>query len=409
MKILILDPLKLSYKDGCDIHRIELIKNFCELQNDVYILVKDNSENNDGSLLNLPSINIIRINPNKILKLFLYINTISRLAIKEKLDVFYTRNTIYCALGLIFKKINKSSLVFEKNGIMGDELKLCKGNESKTSETHCLNLNIFGKVINKIHSYSFLESIELFLLQYSDIVIAVTPLLKEYLVENGIDENKIHVIENGANTDLFRPVEKKIAREQIGFDKESNYVCFVGNLAPWQGLEYLINAAPNVLSKVQVNFLIVGDGILREKLEKMVNELGIKDNFIFTGLVPYDSVPLYINASDVCVAPFIKERNEKIGLSPLKIYEYMACGKPVISSRIPNLEFIEEQNAGLLVEPENTLELASALVSLLSDDEFEDIGANSSRYINLYHSWKHVSMKILEISQDNMRRNQESS
>ena len=68
---------------------------------------------------------------------------------------------------------------------------------------------------------------------------------------------------------------------------------------------------------------------MKDKLIEITSELGVSDKFTFTGRVPYEQVPFYINAADVCVAPFIKERNSRIGLSALKTYEYLACGKPI--------------------------------------------------------------------------------
>ena len=104
-------------------------------------------------------------------------------------------------------------------------------------------------------------------------------------------------------------------------------MCFVGHLAAWQGVEFLIYASPLILGKCpEIRFLVVGDGVMRDKLLELVSEFGLADKFVFTGRVPYECVPLYINAADVCVAPFIRERNSKIGLSALKTYEYLACG-----------------------------------------------------------------------------------
>ncbi len=68
-------------------------------------------------------------------------------------------------------------------------------------------------------------------------------------------------------------------------------------------------------------------------------------------MMDYEVVPFLINLADICVAPFISKRNEKTGVSPLKIFEYMACGKPVIASRIKGLEFLEAGRAGRLTEP----------------------------------------------------------
>jgi len=73
-------------------------------------------------------------------------------------------------------------------------------------------------------------------------------------------------------------------------------------------------------------------------------------------------VPEYINASNVCVVPKIPLKS---GHSPLKLYEYMACGKPVVASRISGFEILEQNNAGILVEPENPEKLAKAILKLL--------------------------------------------
>ena len=96
------------------------------------------------------------------------------------------------------------------------------------------------------------------------------------------------------------------------------------------------------------------------------------NKFIFTEAVPYEDVPKYINASDVCIAPFITARYMKIGLSPLKIYEYMACKNPIVPSRISNLGFIKQNNAGILVESENPKKLANAIIKLLKDTKLRE-------------------------------------
>ena len=136
-------------------------------------------------------------------------------------------------------------------------------------------------------------------------------------------------------------------RAELRLEESEKYVCFVGNLAAWQGVEFLIYAAPLILEKCpDVRFLVVGDGAMKNKLLEITSELGLSDKIIFTGRVPYESVPLYINAADVCVAPFIKGRNAKIGLSALKTYEYLACGKPIVASSIPGVKDLIELSGG---------------------------------------------------------------
>ena len=185
-----------------------------------------------------------------------------------------------------------------------------------------------------------------------------------------IPSKKIVVINNGANTDLFYPIDSEASRAKLELEISKKYICFVGNLARWQGVEYLIEASPLILQRCpNLSFLVIGDGIMKSKLIQLTHKFGVFDNFIFTGSVPYDKVPLYINASNVCVAPFIMERNAKIGLSPLKLYEYMACEKPVVASAISGVsEVLELSKGGISVLPENSEAFADAIAVLLEND-----------------------------------------
>ncbi len=147
--------------------------------------------------------------------------------------------------------------------------------------------------------------------------------------------------------------------------------------------------------------MIVGDGSAKNDCIKIAHEFGVFEKFIFTGGIPFEQVPLYVNSSDVCVAPFKIYRNAKIGLSPLKIYEYLACGKPVVSSRIPNIEFIEQQKAGILVEPENPEELAKAIIKLLENESLrEEMGKNGRDLVVKYYSWEANARKVEDICEN---------
>lgn len=388
MNILFLDPIKLRNTDGCGIHRIELIKNFTVMGNEVYIFLKGNPEVDFEFIPGLVNVHSFQIGSNKLKSLFVYIYYLSVLSLKNQIDLFYSRNVIYTLLGFIPAKVKKSKIFFEKNGIISDEATSYNIDTDKKQQKRKQNTNIFF----------FLEKLELLTIKHCDNVIAVTPLLKKYLVENGVEDKKVHVIENGANTDLFKPMPKDIARKSLNLLDERNYVCFVGNLAPWQGLKVLIQALPLVIKEIPINLLIVGDGPLYKELITLSKELGVEKYIVFTGRMPYEKVPLYINASDVCVAPFIKSRNDKIGLSPLKIYEYMSCNKPVICSRIPNLDFVEKQNAGILFEPENVNELAKSIISFFDDKQkYETL--SSRDYIINNNSWLGIAKRILLLSE----------
>lgn len=384
----------MDNKDGCAIHRLELIKNFAALQHDVYIISKRKVLVGFEVSLKETHINVTEVNSKNILKIILYIYHIFFLCFRKKIDILYTRNILFCGFGIILKKLNKSKLVFEKNGIASDE-----------ADTISKSLGDDKNLVKKIeqHIYpNFFENMELFFLKHCDVIIAVTPLIKKYLIEKGIDEQKIYVIENAANTELFKPMEQDIVKNELGLDKNCRYVCFVGNLAPWQGVEYLIQAAPLVLKEFPcTKFLIVGNGMLKRELINLVEKTGVYSNFTFKGIVPYEEVPKYINASDICV---VYKKPLKSGYSPLKLYEYMSCGKPVVASNLPGFDILEKEKAGIVTEPENPEELANSITKLLKDDKLrEEMGKNGREYVVKYNSWENVAKRTVEICEETIR------
>ncbi len=115
------------------------------------------------------------------------------------------------------------------------------------------------------------------------------------------------------------------------------------------------------------------------------------------GQVSQSTAMQYINAADVCVAPFTKERNSTIGLSPLKLYAYMACARPIVASDIVGVgDTIRDSNCGIVVEPDNPGMLASAIVEVLQDaDLAQKLGANGRAAAIASHSWERTA-RIIE-------------
>ena len=136
---------------------------------------------------------------------------------------------------------------------------------------------------------------------------------------------------------------------------------------------------------------------MKNKLFEIAKEINILDKIVFTGLVPHEKVHCYINASDVCAAPFVSERNEQSGVSPLKLCEYMACGKPVVASRISGLEAIEEYKTGILIKPDAPVELAKAIITLLKNPHLrKKMGLKGRLYVIENRSWESIAMKTID-------------
>ncbi len=391
--MLFLDMVRpLSLADGSLIHRYELVSNLARLNNDIHIFTTGPT-----SFLNIANVHGHYVPPGNFLSLTVnyFISSIHLLG-SETFEVIYTRNPNFGFLAGLFCKSRCKKIVYELNGIPEDEKNLFRekyegSNVSQSRENRFSN-----------RYFSAQARFKLFILKkalrFSDKIIAVTPGIKTNLEKvYNIPEEKIVVVSNGANTSLFKPLEQETCRKMLGLNLEIPYICFVGNLAPWQGVEYLVKAAPYILSKFpECRFLIVGDGVMKDNLFKLSRELGVEDRFIFTGVIAYDRVPLYINASDTCTAPFIFARNAKIGLSPLKLYEYMACGKPVVASNISGVsDVLEASGGGIIVLPENPEALAEGILKLLENPGLRTkLGSKGLSYVTEHYSWCSVAKKV---------------
>ena len=200
-------------------------------------------------------------------------------------------------------------------------------------------------------------------------VIAVSDPLAALVRDlHGLPQGRVVPIPNGVDTDRFTPLEPAEARARLGLPA-GLWILFVGNLVPWQGVETLLEAFRRVsMSVPEARLAIVGDGPLRGPLEGLARELQIANRVYFPGTVPHEDVPRFIGASDVCAAPFTQMRNARIGLSPLKLYEYLACGRPIVASDVPGVrELLDGSGAGILVRPDDPGALTKALVSILND------------------------------------------
>jgi glycosyltransferase involved in cell wall biosynthesis len=318
----------------------------------------------------------------------------------ETFDVLYTRNPNFGFLAGLFCKTRCKKMVYELNGIPEDEKNLFRAKHEVGKLSQSGKKSSFSNRYFSAHA-----RLKLFILKkalgFSDRIIAVTPGIKTNLEKvYNIPGEKIVVVSNGANTSLFKPLGQETCRKELGLDLEIPYVCFVGNLAPWQGVEYLVKAAPSILSRSpECRFLIVGDGVMKNNLLELCRELGVEDRFIFTGVIAYDRVPLYINASDTCTAPFIFARNAKIGLSPLKLYEYMACGKPVVASDISGVsDVLEASEGGIPVLPESPDALAEGILKLLENPDLRTkLGSKGLSYVTENYSWYSVAKKVNEV------------
>lgn len=180
-------------------------------------------------------------------------------------------------------------------------------------------------------------------------------------------QKKVCLVEAGYDPRIFKPKDLPIKYD----------VCYVGAFKEWDGLEDLVEAGRLVVrQRAEIKFLLVGDGVRRKVTEDLIKKYGLENNFILTGRIPLDQVPDYICQSKITVAPFNIKRSEKgkflkygYYFSPLKIFEYMACGKPIMATSYPKISNIIKEKSGLLFKEGDTKDLADKTLYLLSHPE----------------------------------------
>ncbi|AKB29027.1 glycosyltransferase (group I) [Methanosarcina siciliae C2J] len=292
--------------------------------------------------------------------------------IREKPDILHSSSALILPSLIISRAFNIPHVV-EVHGILSEDSKL-------------VGVNKFVIKLMEICEFSSYR--------ISKLILTNSEGTKDDLIHNKkISPQKISIIPNGANIELFKKMN--VSKKVLGLDEQNKYIIFVGNLAPWQGLACLVDSMPTIIQNNSgVRLLIVGDGILKNELIQRVNELKLESVVDFKGSVPYEDIPKYINASDVCVAPFIKSRDNL--MSPLKLFEYLSCEVPVVTSNIRGArELIENNSCGLLFNPDDCNELAESILKLLNDKKLRDeMGKRGRAAVVSGYSWESITKKI---------------
>jgi glycosyltransferase involved in cell wall biosynthesis len=187
--------------------------------------------------------------------------------------------------------------------------------------------SIFGRLVKGVVSF-----ITKYNLRHARSAITVTNELSEFLQDLGIKD--ITVIPNGVDTRVLRPMPMEEAKRVLGL--KGNVLGYVGSLEHWVDLETVVQALP----KLDATLLVVGPGLFTDYgnlIKKMTEELGVADRVVFTGAVKYSELSRYISAMDIGLNPLkMMKKNEYAAGG--KVFNYLSCGRPVLSSRMISLQ-----------------------------------------------------------------------
>jgi glycosyltransferase involved in cell wall biosynthesis len=293
-------------------------------------------------------------------------------------DMIYERQAFFLGAGAYLAHRTRTPYFVEVNELAGEQ-------------------RVRGQVL-----VSLAKRIERYVFQRADQIIVVSDFLKQRISESGVDAEKIEVMPNGVDPELFTPTaDRESIRRKFEFDESSVVIGFVGWLVPWHSLDLLVEVFADLASKYPVRLLLVGDGVLKENLLTLARDRGVLDRLVLAGAVSYRDVPSHVNAMDICVIPAANAYR-----SPIKLFEYMAMGKAVVApDHEPILRVLRSGESGMVFRAGDRDALRGVLSELVEHRERrEQLGAQARAHVLEHHLWRHNAEKVMSLCEGVRRR-----
>ena len=248
--------------------------------------------------------------------------------------------------------------------------------------SHAYNKRKYRRIISRVAQMNIRLS--------NSVFVAFDELRKWASKYRSPQQTPIEVLPNGVDPDLFYHRSKKSARNTLDLSQDDFIIGFVGNLAGRHELPTLLEA----ITKVDdVQLVIVGGGETQSNLRKLCRTFGIEDRVQFTGRVDHDDIPNYVAAFDVGYGVISEEKPS----NPIKCYEYLACECPVLSSWSQEMAFIDEVNAGYLVDAVTPESIADTIQTFreIGNHERTLMGRRGRQYVVEHATWRRLAQKIM--------------
>jgi glycosyltransferase involved in cell wall biosynthesis len=272
-------------------------------------------------------------------------------------------------------------------------------------------------------------SAEKAMLKHAHLVVTVSDVLREQLIDFGVEPSRIVTYPNCVDPTVYRPdlltdFEKSSLRSELSIPASSLLFTFVGTFGPWHGAEKLADAIIELnqshgdwLNRHPVHFLFVGDGATLPLVKDMIYSANACHLCTFLGLVPQAKAPEYLALSDVLVSPHVPNKDgSKFFGSPTKLFEYMATGKPIIASSLeqisqvlsPSLHITKSSNidpltsfsfdqVAITIPPGSVIDLVSAIIFITENPHLRNTFAENARSTALRkYTWDSHLQEILD-------------
>jgi len=368
---------RIASKDGQYVHVEELTNALKKLGHEIIMVgpkvVEQKEFGSDGGFVaklkkNLPSALY------EILEFcysFIAFAKLAAATIRHKPDGFYERYNLFMPAGIWIKKIFKLPMLLEVNAPLFDERTKYNGIKLK-------------KLAKWSENYTW---------RNADYVLPVTRVLAEIIKKHAnVPEERIRVIPNGIDPEKFKNVPTtEDAKKRLGLDGKF-ILGFTGFVREWHRLDLVVDVLADTRLEENMHFLIVGAGPVIEFLEQRAIKLGVHQKMTVTGIINRDSIADYIAAFDIALQPDVVDY-----ASPLKLFEYLALGKPVIAPQKDNIrEIIEHKVNGMLILFEN-VNLIQAITRIKNDTLFSaSISQEAKHTITVKKlTWENNAAKVI--------------
>lgn len=224
-------------------------------------------------------------------------------------------------------------------------------------------------------------------LQHSDLVVTVSSKLAERAVELGARQESVVPILNGCDTNIFRPMEKMTARDQVGMDKNEVSILYVGRFDVLKGLLELVRASAELAkSNPRVKLTMIGEGPARVSIEGLASELGFREQLRLVGPCQSPVISQWMNAADVFALPSYAEG------CPNVVVEALNCGTPVVATTVGGIPELVDPQRAILVDPRSSEAVKNALEVALQRSWDRALIARRSR-----RSWDDKAHELYQV------------
>ena len=313
----------------------------------------------------------------------------------------YQRLSLHNFAGVVLSRMRKTPLIVEYNG----------------SEVWSARVWRSSLVFRRLA-----ELAEEVCLRHAHSIVTVSEVLREELINRGVEPDRVVFYPNGVDAVTFDPEGYSSedlwkTRIRFGLPKDAVVATFIGTFDHWHGAEIFAHALvqmaktdPKFLVSSRLHFLFVGDGVHRREVDDILACPELEPFFTMAGLVDQDDVPGLLAASDIFVSPNVPNVDgSRFFGSPTKLFEYLASGRPVVASALdqigeilkdcPNAqEFASlppatlptEKQCGVLVTPADVSDLVLALQNIAIRPEWREVaGHNARRLAVSSYTWEH--------------------